>query len=91
MFEAIGAAIFVLIVAFALWYCSMYLMYLLWNNKYARKARKDAIEAMINAEKFIERYREYEEINYEFCKFQKDILSNRRRNESTRKKNGRNS
>lgn len=53
MFEAIGAAIFVLFVAFALWYCGMYLMYLLWNNKYARKARKEAIGALINAEKFL--------------------------------------
>lgn len=56
----ICAAIFVLVMAFVLYYCSMYLMYLLWNNKYARKARREAIEALINTEKFIERYREYE-------------------------------
>lgn len=56
----ICAAIFVLVAAFALYYCGMYLMYLLWNNKYARKVRKDAIEALIRTEKFIEQYREYE-------------------------------
>lgn len=60
MLMTIGAALFVLVMAFVLYYCSMYLMYLLWNNKYARKARKDAVEALINAEKLIERYREYE-------------------------------
>ena len=60
MLMTICAAIFVLVTAFVLYYCSMYLMYLLWNNKYSRKARKDAVEALINAEKLIERYREYE-------------------------------
>lgn len=60
MFDAIGLLLFGFIVLFVAYYYSMYLMYLLWNNKYARKARKDAIEALINAEKFIERYREYE-------------------------------
>ena len=47
----IGAALFVLVMAFALYYCGMYLMYLLWNSKGARKARKEAIEALINAQK----------------------------------------
>lgn len=53
MFMTIGAALFVIIVWFILWYYSMILMDVLWNNKYARKARKDAIEALINAEKFL--------------------------------------
>jgi hypothetical protein len=42
--------------AFALYYCGMYLMYLLWNNKYARRARTEAIEALINVEKFLRKY-----------------------------------
>ena len=53
MFDAIGLLLFGFIVLFVAWYGGMYLMYLLWNNKCARKARKDAIEALINAEKFL--------------------------------------
>ena len=60
MFDAIGLLLFGFIVLFVAYYYSMVLMDALWNSKGVRKARKDAIEALINAEKFIERYREYE-------------------------------
>ena len=60
MFDAIGLLLFGLIVMLVAYYYSMVLMDALWNSSGARKARKDAIEALINAEKLIERYREYE-------------------------------
>lgn len=63
MLMTIGAALFVLMMVFALYFCSMYLMYLLWNNKYARKARKDAIEALIRTDRFLR----YMEDKYEIC------------------------
>lgn len=63
MLMTICAAIFALAAAFALYYCGMYLMYLLWNNKYARKARKDTIEALIRTEKLL-RDMEYK---YDLC------------------------
>lgn len=56
MFMTIGAALFVLIVGFILWYYSMILMDVLWNNKYARKARREAIEALINVNEFLRKY-----------------------------------
>jgi hypothetical protein len=59
MFEAIGGALLVLLLAIVLYYYSMVLMDALWNSKRARKARKEAVEAFIETKKFIERYKEY--------------------------------
>ena len=63
MLMTICAAIFVLVAAFALYCCGMYLIYLLWNNKYARKARKEAVEALIRIDRFLR----YMEDKYEIC------------------------
>lgn len=48
----IGAALFALVVLFVLWYYSMVLMNALWNSKGMRKARKEAVEAVISLERF---------------------------------------
>ena len=50
----IGAALFALIVAFVMWYYSMAIMNALWNSKGFKKARKDAIEAIIHLEKVLQ-------------------------------------
>lgn len=52
----ICAALFVIVVGFILWYYSMILMDVLWNNKYARKARREAVEALINVNEFLRKY-----------------------------------
>ena len=60
MLMTICAVIFVLVASFALYCGGIYFSYLLWNNKYARKTRKEAIEALINVEKFLQRYKDNE-------------------------------
>ena len=60
MFAAIGAALFAFLVTLVLYYYSMVLMDALWNSKGARKARKEAVEALIEAEKFLREMEEKE-------------------------------
>lgn len=45
MFEAICAAIFVLVATFAFIYFYVVIMSAFWNSKYGRKIRKEAEEA----------------------------------------------
>lgn len=59
MFEAIGGALLVLLLAIVLYYYSMVLMNALWNSKGARKARKEAVEAFIETKKFLRETEEF--------------------------------
>jgi hypothetical protein len=67
MFDAICATVFVLVMAFALWYGYACLMDAIWNSKWYQKIRKETIEALIQHEQLLsELSSEIDNIKIEF-------------------------
>lgn len=57
----IGMALFALVVAFAMWYFGMRILYELWYGKRAQKLRKEAIDALIRMDELLKEMKEAEE------------------------------